>query len=117
MTGQQRVTCICDGLALYGLRVGPEPVAYQPEKRKVGSSALPLTTSSRLVSSALNSTSADWAHWCLQSSSDHDCPCVTLVGRSLSHADRTSSPAASDGSDSSCEALDASSLFLLDTAR
>jgi len=26
---------------------------------------------------------------CLQPSSDHDCPCVTVVGRSLSHADRT----------------------------
>jgi hypothetical protein len=27
---------------------------------------------------------------CLQPPSDHDCPCVTVVGRSLSHADRTS---------------------------
>ena len=26
---------------------------------------------------------------CPQTSSDHDCPCVTVVGRSLSHADRT----------------------------
>jgi hypothetical protein len=25
----------------------------------------------------------------MQLPSDHDCPCVTVVGRSLSHADRT----------------------------
>jgi hypothetical protein len=38
----------------------------------------------------LTSTDADWAPSCPQLSSDHDCPCVTVVGRSLSHADRTS---------------------------
>ena len=60
-----------------------------PEKRKVGSSTLPLTTSSGLVSSALTSANADWALSCLQPPSDHDCPYVTVIGRSLSHADRT----------------------------
>ena len=64
----------------------------QPEKRKVDSSILSLTTSFGLVSSALTRTNADWASWCLQPSSDHDCPCVTMVGRPLSHADRTSCP-------------------------
>ena len=61
----------------------------QPEKRKVGSSTLPLTTSFGLVSSALTSANADLALSCLQPPSDHDCPCVTVVGRPLSHADRT----------------------------
>src|SRR5690242_1109157 len=60
------------------------------EKRKVGSSTLPLTTSFGLVSSALTSANAVWVPWYLQRSSDHDCPCPTVVGRSLSHADRTS---------------------------
>jgi hypothetical protein len=60
-----------------------------PEKRKVGSSTLPLTTSFGLVSSALTSANAYWALSCLQASSDHDCPCVTVVVRVLSHADRT----------------------------
>ncbi len=46
-------------------------------------------TSSRLASSALTSANAYWSLWCPQPSSDHDCPCVTAVGRSLSHADRT----------------------------
>ena len=36
------------------------------------------------------SSNADRALSCLQRSSDPDCPCVTVVGRSLSHADRTS---------------------------
>jgi hypothetical protein len=66
-----------------------EPVC-QPEKRKVGSSTLPLTTSFGLVCSALTSENADWALSCQPPSSDHDYPCVTMVGRSLSHADRTS---------------------------
>ena len=61
----------------------------QTEKRKVGSSTLPLTTSFGRVSSALTSANADWALPRLQPPSDHDCPCVTVVGRSLSHADRT----------------------------
>jgi hypothetical protein len=60
------------------------------EKRKVGSSTLPLTTSFGRVSSTLTSANADWALSCLLLSSDHECPCVTVVGRSLSHADRTS---------------------------
>ncbi len=59
------------------------------EKRKVGGSTPPLTTNFGLVFSALTSANADWVLWCLQPSSDHDCPCVTVVGRSLSHADRT----------------------------
>ena len=62
----------------------------QPEKRKVGSSTLPLTTSFGRLPSALTSTDADWALSYLQPSSNHNCPCVTVVGRSLSHADRTS---------------------------
>src|ERR1700729_675547 len=61
-----------------------------PEKRKLGSSTLPLTTSFRLVSSALTRENANWALSCPQLSSDHDFPCVTVVGGSLSHADRTS---------------------------
>ena len=61
-----------------------------PEKRKVGSSILPLTTRFGLVSSALTSANAGWAFSWLQPSSDHDCLCVTVVGRSLSHADRSS---------------------------
>ena len=60
-----------------------------PEKRKVDSSILSLTTSFGLVSGALTSVNADSALQCLQPSSDHDCPCVTVVGRSLSHVDRT----------------------------
>jgi hypothetical protein len=42
-----------------------------------------------LASNALNSANTYWSLWCLQLSSDHDCPCVTVVSRSLSHADRT----------------------------
>ena len=49
-----------------------------------------MTTSFGLVSSTLTSANAVWVPWYLQRSSDHDCPCVTVVGRSLSHADRTS---------------------------
>ena len=60
-----------------------------PEKRKVGSSTLPLTTSFGLVSNALTSANTVGALPCLSLSSDHDCPRVTVVGRSLSHADRT----------------------------
>ena len=63
--------------------------ACQPEKRKVGSSTLPLTTSSGQVLSALISANAAPALSCLQQPSAHDGPCVTVVGRSLSHADRT----------------------------
>ena len=66
-------------------RGGSGRVTCQPEKRKVGSSTLPLTTSFGLVFSALTSVNADWALSCLQPSSDHDCPSVTVVGRSLSH--------------------------------
>ena len=61
----------------------------QPEKRKVDSSILSLTTTVGRVSSALTSVNADPAPSYLQPSSDHDCPCMTVVGRSLSHADRT----------------------------
>jgi hypothetical protein len=72
-----------------GLRSGPPRQARQPEKRTVGSSTLPLTTSFGQVSSALISANADPALSYPQPSSDHDYPCVTVVGRSLSHADRT----------------------------
>ena len=65
-------------------------LARKPEKQKVGSSTLPLTTSFGLASSALTSASVDSALSCLQPPSDHDCPCVTVIRRSLSHADRTS---------------------------
>jgi hypothetical protein len=65
----------------------PRAVACQPEKRKVGTSTLPLTTSFGLVPSALTSANADLALSCLQPPSDHDYPYVTVVGRSLSHAD------------------------------
>ena len=68
----------------------PGAAVCQPEKRKVGSSTLPLTTSFGQVSSALTSANADQALSYPQPSSDHDCPCVAVVGRSLSHADRTS---------------------------
>jgi len=61
----------------------------QPEKRKVDSSVLSLTTSFGLVSSALTGADADWALSRLLPPSDHDCPHVTVVGRSLSHVDRT----------------------------
>jgi len=60
-----------------------------PEKRKVDSSILSLTTGFRLVSSALTRANTDWTLSCPQPSSNHDCPCVTVVGCSLSHADRT----------------------------
>ena len=60
-----------------------------PEKRKVGSSTLPLTTSFRQVF-VVTRGNASWALSCPQLSSDHDYPCVTVVGRPLSHADRTS---------------------------
>lgn len=48
-----------------------------------------LTTSFGLVSSVLTSANVDWALPCWQPPSNHDCPCVAMVGRSLSHADRT----------------------------
>ena len=72
------------------LRVVLERTVCQPEKRKVDSSILSLTTSFGQGSSALISANADPALSYPQPSSDHDCPCVTVVGRSLSHADRTS---------------------------
>jgi len=59
------------------------------EKRKVGGSTPPLTTSYGLVLVALTSANAEWALSRVQSPSDHDCPPVTVVGRLLSHADRT----------------------------
>jgi len=71
------------------LPVGSEVVVCQPEKRKVDSSILSLTTSLGLLTSALTSSNAGWVLSYPQPSSDHDCPCVTEVGRSLSHADRT----------------------------
>jgi len=71
------------------LRVVLERTVCQPEKRKVDSSILSLTTSFGQVSSALISANANPALSCPQPSSDHDYPCMTVVGRSLSHADRT----------------------------
>jgi hypothetical protein len=61
------------------------PDVALPEKRKVGGSTPPLTTRCELVSSALTSANAYSVLWCPQASSDHDCPCVTVVGRSLLH--------------------------------
>ena len=82
---------------LFHLLPGARPAYYavlrravcQPEKRKVDSSVLSLTTSFGLATSALTSANAAWVLLCLSPSSDHDCPCVTAVDRSLSHADRT----------------------------
>jgi hypothetical protein len=71
-----------------------------PEKRKVGSSTLPLTTSSGRVSSALTSVNADRAFRCLSLPSDHDYLCMPVVGRSVSHADRTSCLGAPDAASS-----------------
>jgi hypothetical protein len=83
-----------DGCALAGLidQYSPGGIGSDrpSEKRKVGSSTLPLTTNFGLVYGALTSADADGALSRLPLSSDHDCPCVTVVGRSLSHADRTS---------------------------
>jgi hypothetical protein len=64
-------------------------VILAPEKRKVGSSILPLTTSCVLATGALNSANACWFPSRPQQSSAHNCPCVTVVSRSLSHVDRT----------------------------
>ena len=64
-------------------------VVPRTEKRKVDSSILSLTTSFALASGALTSTDADSRHSFLLLSSDRDCLCVTVVGRSPSHADRT----------------------------
>jgi hypothetical protein len=61
----------------------------QPEKRKVDSSILPLTTSFRLASSVLTSANGYRALSCPRPSSDYDCPYVTVVSLSLSHVDRT----------------------------
>ena len=80
-----------DARRLHPLRPEPEmPDVALPEKWKVGSSTLPLTTSFRLVPSALTSTNAAWVLSCSQPSSDHDYPSVTVVGRLLSHVDRMS---------------------------
>ena len=65
------------------LRVSAKP----PEKRKVGGSTPPLTTIRLATDEALTSANTDWTLPYLSQSSDHDCPCVTAVGRSLSHAD------------------------------
>jgi len=82
-----------DGCALAGLigQYSPGGIGSDrpSEKRKVGSSTLPLTTSFWTSSSALTSANTDCALPCLQPLSDHDCPCVTVIGRSPSHADRT----------------------------
>ena len=79
-----------DARRLHPLRpeAGMSDVAL-PEKRKVGSSTLPLTTNWGLVFSALTSVNAAQPLPCRSPSSDYGCPCVTVVGRSLSHADRT----------------------------
>ena len=46
--------------------------------------------------SPLTSVNANWALSYQQSSSDHDCPCVPVVGRSQSHANRTPRPVPPD---------------------
>jgi len=83
------------------------PDVALPEKRKVGGSPPPLTTSFGQLSSALTSANAYHALWCLQPLSDHDCPCVTVVARLLSHTDRTSRPSEAS--------LDAHALLPLDS--
>ena len=57
----------------------------QPEKRKVGSSTLPLTTD--YLASELGRRAA--AHAVSVPLTDRDIPPVTLIRRLLSHADRT----------------------------
>src|SRR5271165_4530341 len=68
---------------------------HNPEKRKVDSSILSLTTTYGRVRSALTSANAYLALSCPQPSDDRSCPCVTVVRHPLSHADRT--PCASGG--------------------
>jgi hypothetical protein len=77
------------------LRVVLERTVCQPEKRKVDSSILSLTTTYGRVRSALTSAYAYLALSCPQLSDDRSCPCVTVVRHPLSHADRT--PCASVG--------------------
>ena len=72
--GETRLTC--------GQPSSQTPFAQVSSKREDH-------TSFGLVSGALTSVNADSALQCLRPSSDHDCPCVTVVGRSLSHVDRT----------------------------
>ena len=83
-----RLRILSTGVSARGLSHRP-PTLCQPEKRKADSSILSLTTGFRLVSSALTSVNTGWVLPRLSLSSDHECPCVTVVGRSLSHADRT----------------------------
>jgi hypothetical protein len=64
-------------------------VILNTEKRKVGSSILPLITTHPVVLAVLTSANAYSAPSCRYQLSDHGCPCVTGVCRPLSHADRT----------------------------
>ncbi len=69
-------------------------VACHPEKRKVDSSILSLTTSYRLVPSALTSANTYLALSCPWPWYDRGCPFVTVVRHPLSHVDRTPRPVA-----------------------
>ena len=68
-------------------------VSQAPSSQQAGSSSTPpcrasgSTTTGATSSSALTSVNADPVLLCSQPPSDHGCPCVTVVGRSLSHAD------------------------------
>ncbi len=74
---------------------------HSPEKRKVDSSILSLTTTTYgQVRSALTGANAYRALPCPQPSDDRSCPCVTVVRHPLSHADRT--PCASASSLRTC---------------
>jgi hypothetical protein len=64
-------------------------VIFNTEKLKVGSSILPLITTHPVVLAVLTSANAYSAPSCRYQLSDHGCPCVTGVCRTLSHADRT----------------------------
>ena len=64
----------------------PDPAACQPEKRKVDSSILSLSTTYGQVRSALTSANAYLAFSFPQPSGDRGCSCVTVVRHPLSHA-------------------------------
>jgi hypothetical protein len=66
--------------------------ACQPEKRKVDSSILSLTTICGSVPSALTSANTYLALSCPWPWCDRGCPFVTVVRQPLSHVDRTPRP-------------------------
>jgi hypothetical protein len=76
------------------LPVGSEVIVCQPEKRKVDSSILSLTTTCGSVPSALTSANTYLALSCPWPWCDRGCPFVTVVRHPLSHVDRTPRPVA-----------------------